>query len=625
MGGPPGAPDSCPECIYVYVKCKQNPLSGLARGRRRVTCEQAIQLSASLYAFAMLPPRPAGVYRPTIFSLKAFVTGTDSPTAPSPFSIPIFRAIWLASLASNFGGLIQSVGAAWMMTSLGASPVLIALVPAATTLPIMLLALWAGAVADNLERRNVMLACQIFMLLVSALLALFAWAGWVTPWMLLGFTFLIGCATAINGPAWQASVGDMVPRDSLPSAVALNSMGFNLARSTGPALGGVIVAAAGAAAAFLVNALSYLGLVLVLFRWQPEHPPKLLPRERLGLAMRAGVRYVAMSPKIQLVLLRSGVFGLGAAAVSALMPLVARDQLGGGALTFGLLSGAFGLGAVAGALSSGRLRARYSSETIVRVAALMLACGTAITGVSTWLVAALPGYLLAGAGWVIALSTFNVSVQMSAPRWVVARAVALYQMIAFGGMALGAWLFGTLAENHGVTLSLHAAAATQFLAVVVGFVRPLPQTGQDNLDLQNLWQEPETAVPVEPRSGPVVVTIEYRIPAGSVVPFLTAMSERRRIRRRDGAHGWSLMRDLGDPELWVERYHVSTWLDYVRHNQRRTVADRANSDAIHALHIGPGQPVVHRMLERQTGSLPISRAPDAREMGEPMTDPTRSS
>ncbi|WP_242124593.1 MFS transporter [Sphingobium sp. Sx8-8] len=555
----------------------------------------------------------------------AFVSESDPSQAPSPFSIPIFRAIWCASLASNFGGLIQSVGAQWMMTSLSASPQLIALVPASTTLPIMLLSLWAGALADNVDRRVVMLCCQLFMLIVSALLALFAWLGWVSPWSLLGFTFLVGCATAINGPAWQASVGDMVPRGALPNAVALNSMGFNMARSIGPALGGVIVAVAGAAAAFLTNAVSYIGLVAVLARWRPERPPQLLPRERMGVAMRAGVRYVTMSPKIQLVLLRSAAFGIGASAVSAMMPLVARDILAGGALTFGALSGAFGIGAVMGALSTSRLRRRFPVETIVRSAALALATGTMMLAVSHWLVVALLGLMLAGAGWVIALSSFNVSVQMSAPRWVVARAVALYQMIAFGGMAVGAWFFGRLAEDHGVVVALYAAASVQFVSAMIGIVRPLPQAGEENLDLQNLWREPETAVPIEPRSGPVVVTIEYRIPAGSVVPFLAAMSERRRIRRRDGAHGWSLLRDLGDPELWVERYHVSTWLDYVRHNSRRTVADKANSEAVLALHKGARPPVVHRMLERQTGSLPLARSADPREMGDPMTDPTRSS
>lgn len=553
------------------------------------------------------------------------VSDADSPPAPSPFSIPIFRAVWFASLASNFGGLIQSVGAAWMMTSLAASPQLIALVPASTTLPIMLLSLWAGALADSLDRRLVMLCCQLAMLVVSAILALTAWAGLVTPWTLLALTFLVGCATAINGPAWQASVGEMVPRSVLPSAVSINSMGFNLARSVGPALGGVIVAVAGAAAAFLTNALSYIALIIVLLRWRPERPPQLLPRERLGVAMRAGVRYVAMSPKIQLILLRAVVFGIGASTVSALMPLVARDVLGGDALTFGIISGAFGIGAVFGALSTSRLRKRLRVETIVRLAVIVLALGTAITASSGWLPLTVAGYLLCGGGWVIALATFNISVQMSAPRWVLARAVALYQMMAFGGMALGAWLFGLLTDHHGVVTALYIGAGAQLAVALMGYFKPLPQAGEDNLDPQDRWEEPETAVPIQPRSGPVVVTIEYRIPAGSVVPFLSAMSERRRIRRRDGAHGWSLLRDLGDPELWMERYHVSTWLDYVRHNRRRTVADRANSDAIAELHIGPHPPTVHRMLERQTGSLPVGRSPDPREMDDPMTDPTRSS
>ncbi len=223
-------------------------------------------------------------------------------------------------MASNFGGLIQSVGASWMMTSLAASPQMIALVQASTTLPIMLLSLWAGAVADNLDRRRVMLAAQGFMLFVSIVLAVCAWAGWLSPWLLLSFTFLIGCGTAINGPAWQASVGDMVPRSVLPSAVALNSMGFNIARSVGPALGGAIVAIAGAAAAFLTNALSYIGLIAVLARWKPDYAPRLLPRETLGLAMAAGVRYVRMSPSLRTVLIRAALFGIAASAVPAMMP-----------------------------------------------------------------------------------------------------------------------------------------------------------------------------------------------------------------------------------------------------------------------------------------------------------------
>ncbi|WP_242098634.1 MFS transporter [Sphingomonas sp. CROZ-RG-20F-R02-07] len=549
------------------------------------------------------------------------------PTAdrpPAPLAIPVFRAIWLSSMASNFGGLIQSVGASWMMTSLASSPQLVALVQASTTLPIMLLSLWAGAVADNLDRRLVMLWAQSFMLVVSVVLAGFAWAGILTPWWLLGFTFLIGCGTAMNGPAWQASVGDMVPRAALPGAIALNSMGFNIARSLGPAIGGAIVAAAGAAAAFLTNAVSYLGLIAVLARWHPDRAPRLLPRERLGVAMGAGLRYVAASPNIRIVLLRAGLFGIAASAISALMPLVARTRMAGGPLTYGVLLGAFGIGAVGGALLSGRLRRTVTTEWIVRVATLALATGAAVTGLSTMLPLTVAALMLAGGGWVLALSTFNVTVQLASPRWVVARALALYQMAAFGGMAVGSWVFGLIAEHHGVGDALLAAAAFQLAGGLLGFRLALPQVQDLNLDPLARWTEPQTAVPIEPRSGPVIIAIDYRIAEEDVVHFLGVMEERGRIRRRDGARQWHLMRDLADPELWIERYQLPTWLDYVRHNQRRTQADAANGEALAALNRGES-PRVHRMIERQTGSLPTAPAPGPRELADPMTDPTRSS
>ncbi|MDF0542172.1 MFS transporter [Sphingobium sp. H39-3-25] len=545
--------------------------------------------------------------------------------SPSPFAVPIFRAVWFSSMASNFGGLIQSVGASWMMTSLASSPQMIALVQASTSLPLMLLSLWAGAVADNLDRRKVMLAAQAFMLLVSVILSAGAWLGMLTPWSLLIFTFLIGCGTAINGPAWQASVGDMVPRPALPGAIALNSMGFNIARSLGPAIGGVIVAAAGAAAAFLVNAVSYVGLITVLFRWRPNLPPSPLPRERLGVAMAAGIGYVARSPHIRIVLIRAALFGFAASAIPALMPLIARDLVAGGPLTYGMLLGSFGIGAVGGALFSGHLRKACSTEAIVRIAATSLAAGGLLTAFTGHLLIALFALALAGSGWVLALSTFNVSVQMASPRWVVARALALYQMFAFGGMAAGSWIFGMIAETHGTVAALQIAAVVQLLSVLAGLILPLQRISDADLDPLGMWQEPDTMVPVEARSGPIIITIEHRIPTANIVPFLAAMSERRRIRLRDGAHGWSLMRDLSDPQLWLERYHVATWLDYVRHNQRRTKADMANSDTINTLRVPGTEPVVHRMIERQTGSLPFSRAPGPREMAEPMTDPTRSS
>jgi MFS family permease len=539
---------------------------------------------------------------------------------PSPFSIPVFRSVWIANMVANFGTLIQLVGASWLMTSLTDSPTLIALVQASTMLPVMFFALLAGAVADNIDRRRVMLCAQGFMLVISALLAVCAWQDLLTPWLLLGFTFLIGIGTAFNGPAWQASVGEMVPRPALPAAVALNSMGFNLARSLGPAIGGVIVAAAGAATAFLANAVSYIGLIVVLARWQPDLPPRLLPRERIGHAMDAGIRYVAMSPHLRIVMLRALIFGLSASAVPALMPLVARDHISGGALTYGMLLGAFGLGAVAGALGSGRLRARGSTETIIRIATGATVLGTLISAVSYILPITIIAMMLAGAGWVLALSTFNVTVQLASPRWVVGRALASYQMVSSGGIALGSWLFGGLSGAYGVDVALIAAGAIQAAGALAGLWRQLPEVGAINLDPLSRWTEPATAVPIEPRSGPIVITIEYRIAAGNIKSFLIEMAERRRIRIRDGARHWALLRDLGEPELWIERYHVATWLEYVRHNHRRTFADAASSERIGALHIGPDAPRVHRMIERQTGSLPTVYPA---EVGITLTDPNR--
>jgi MFS family permease len=546
------------------------------------------------------------------------------PTPNSPLSFPVFRAVWIASMASNFGGLIQSVGAAWLMVSLTPSPQMVALVQASTALPILLLSLWSGAVADNLDRRRVMLAAQCLMLLVSVTLAAVTYAGLITPWLLLVFTFLIGCGAALNGPAWQASVGDMVPRTALPGAVALNSRGFNVARSLGPAIGGAIVAAAGAAAAFVVNALSYIGLIAVLARWRPDLPERVLARETLGHAMLAGVRYVSMSPDIRTVLARALLFGTGASAVPAMMPLIASDVIAGNSLTYGVLLGAFGIGAVGGGLLVRRVRDAMTTESIVRAAAAALAFGSLITGLVSSMLLIVPALAVAGAGWVLALSTFNVTVQLSAPRWVVARALSLYQMAAFGGMALGAALFGGIASAQDVQSSLLIAAGVQALTIIAGVVIPLPAARDLNLAMRD-WSEPETEVSVDDRSGPIVITIEYRIAERDIPRFLNVMHERRRIRRRDGARHWSLLRDLGDRELWVERYTVATWLDYVRHNQRRTHDDARNTEDILALHRGRELPAVRRKIERQTSTLPGQREVSPREMAEPMTDTARQS
>jgi MFS family permease len=520
---------------------------------------------------------------------------------------PIFRAVWASNMLSNLGGLIQSVGASWLMISLTQAAEMVALVQAAVALPIMLLSLLAGAVADNFDRRHVMLSAQAFMLLMSVVLAACAWTGVITPWLLLSLTFLIGCGAAFNAPAWQASVGDMVPRSELPGAVALNSLGFNIARSVGPAIGGAVVATAGVATAFTINAASYTAIIAVLARWRPAVEPPALPRETLSIAIGAGLRYVAMSPAIRVVLVRSGVFGVGAIAVLALLPLVAKFLVGGGPLTYGLLLGAFGLGAVAGAISAARLRQTLSTEVIVRLACGALACALAIVGLSTELLLTMTALLLAGAGWVLALSTFNVAVQLAAPRWVVARALSLYQMAAFGGLAAGSWLWGIVAAQESIGFALVASAVVMVGCAGLGRWLPLTQSEELNLDPLRVWRAPPTAVDVQPTTGPVVVTIEYVIREEDIREFLVAMSERRRTRRRDGALNWRLLRDLYDRELWIERYETPTWLDYIRHNNRLTQDDADVPARIRALHRGPGAPRVRRMIERQTSSLPAGQ------------------
>ncbi|MBZ9853661.1 MFS transporter [Mesorhizobium sp. CA13] len=525
---------------------------------------------------------------------------SESVSALAPFRHGIFRAVWSASLVSNFGGLIQGVGAAWMMTTIATSPYQVALVQASTTLPIMLFALVAGAIADSFDRRKVMLVAQTFMLVVSVLLTLFTYSGLMTPWTLLAFTFLIDSGTALNSPSWQASVGDIVPRNKVPAAVALNSMGFNLTRSVGPAIGGIIVAAAGAAVAFAANAVSYIGLIVVLARWKPQVQPSTLPRESLGAAMGAGLRYVAMSPNIGKVLVRGSAFGFSAGAVLALLPLVARDVVKGDALTYGIMLGAFGIGAVGGALISVRLRQLLSSETMVRsaFAGFAVCAFNAALSHNAWQTSL--GLLVGGACWVIALSHFNVTVQMATPRWVVGRVLSVYQTATFGGIALGSWIWGIVADAHGAGAALIAAAIAMLAGGAIGLVLPLPQQQVLNLDPLNRFKEPHLALDLKPRSGPIAIMIEYIIRDEDVPEFLATMAERGRIRRRDGARNWTLARDLENPAIWIEHYHTPTWLEYVRHNGRITQADAMVGERLRALHSGDEPPRVRRVIERST-------------------------
>ncbi|MBP6018054.1 MAG: MFS transporter [Burkholderiaceae bacterium] len=521
-----------------------------------------------------------------------------SPLAP--FQHATFRALWTATLASNLGGLIQTVGAAWMMTTISSSDDMVALVQAATTLPVMIFSLAAGVLADSFERRNIMLVAQILMMVISTALAIFAVVGLLSPWLLLAFTFFIGCGTALHNPSWQASMGDLVPREDLPGAVTLNSMSYNLMRSIGPAVGGLIVALAGAAFAFAVNAVSYIALIRALALWKPQRAASTLPRESFGSALSVGLRYIAMSPNLLKVMCRSFIFGFAAVSVLALLPLVTRDLVAGGAFSYGIMLGCFGVGAICGALLNDWVRDRWANETIVRASFLVFALSTVALALSRQMWLSCLVVLPAGACWVMTLSLFNVTVQLSTPRWVVGRALALYQTATFGGMAVGSWVWGITAEAYGTDGALMASGAVLVVGAAVGLRYVLPEFSKLSLDPADDFNEPTLQLDLRSRSGPIMIMVDYEIAQRDIDAFLALMVQRRRIRLRDGARQWSLLRDLEHPSVWTESYHVPTWVEYVRHHQRRTQADAEIFGRLLALHRGQNPPLVHRMIERQT-------------------------
>ncbi len=509
-----------------------------------------------------------------------------------------YRAFWTANMAANFGGMIQGVAAAWLMTTLTDSKSMVALVQASTTLPILVFSLAAGALADTVDRRIIMLSSQIFMLGSSLVLAILAYAGLLTPWLLLTLTFLVASGQAMNLPSWQATVGDIVPREDLGQAILLNGIGANATRTVGPAIGGIIVATAGPAVAFVINTVSYLGLISVLLRAKSFASSSGLPREPIARAVGAGLRYVFMSPNVEKVILRASVFGISAVAVQALLPLVARDMLGGGASTYGALLGLFGLGAILGAFASVRIRERLGNEWTIRFSFLLLAAAATTIGADgpDWVVYV--AMLVAGTCWIGALALFNVSVQFATPRWVVARALSVYQTAVFGGMAAGSWLWGQVAEAYGLSTAFYAAAALGCVGAAIGFWLSMPDRTVENLAPVNRWQEPKLAIDLEQRSGPILISVEYIIPDDKVPEFLELMGARRRIRRRNGAHHWTLTRDLEHSDLWTESYQLANWIEYVRHNQRTTHADAENSEKLRAIHAGKGPPEIHRSIVR---------------------------
>ncbi len=535
---------------------------------------------------------------------------TDAPQRPplstdgitAPLRHTIFRRIWLASLLSNLGILIQGVGAAWAMTQMTPSADKVALVQTALMLPIMLISMPAGAIADMHDRRIVAMVSLAIALTGATTLTVLTWLGLLGPNLLLTLCFVVGAGMALFGPAWQSSVSEQVPTETLPAAVALNGISYNIARSFGPAIGGVVVAALGAVAAFALNALLYLPLLVVLFLWNRVHEPSRLPREKLNRAIVSGVRYITNSPAIKTVLLRTFVTGLIGGSLSALMPLVARDLLHGGAQTYGIVLGAFGMGAVIGALNISEIRKRLSGESAVRACAISMGGAIAAVALSREPVLTAAALVIAGSVWMLAVALFNIGVQLSAPRWVAGRSLAAFQAAIAGGIAIGSWGWGHLTDAYGVETALLISAGLMLASPLLGLVLPMPRVGARN-EVTDVLADPEVQLQLTARSGPLVVEIEYRVAQDDARAFHNVMQDVQLSRQRNGAYGWSIARDIADPELWTERYHCPTWLDYLRQRNRSTQSERALHQQAIAFHTGPDPIRIRRMLERPFGSV----------------------
>ncbi|WP_404295632.1 MFS transporter (plasmid) [Microvirga sp. RSM25] len=525
-----------------------------------------------------------------------------APATFAPLTNPTFRAIWLATQVSSLGWLMQTVAISWLMATISTSDLMVALVQASSYLPAFILSVFAGAIADNYSRRRVMVVGRGLMVIASAMLTLCVALGLVDPWMILGFTFLVGCGTALNDPAWQASVGDIVERREVPAAVTLLSVGFNTVRTVGPALGGLVVASFGLLTAFTVTTLGYLVPLATLWRckWKVRSSP--LPRESMRTAIYDGLRFTAMSSEIKAAIARGTLFGLASIAILALLPLVVRDQLKGGPLAYGALMAGFGIGAVVGGVCNGVLRRILSQERLMTLACIACAACSLALALTSSVAVATVALAVGGAGWVSAWSGLGVSVQLASPRWVVGRTISIYYALVDGGIAAGSWLWGTVAQNHSLSWALAGSAGALVLVAAAGALFPLRERRESEPDPLEAFDAPAVALNLKPRSGPIVVKVEYLIPERHVGAFLDLMRERRHVHSRVGARRWTLQRNLQKPLQWTETFQTPTWTDYLRLNHRLTTADKELDERVFQLHAGEDPPQMTLSIERPTSS-----------------------
>lgn len=528
---------------------------------------------------------------------------TSEVSAWAPFGRLAFAVLWTATVISNVGTWMHDVASGWLMTSLSPSPMMVALVQAATTLPVFLFALPAGALADLLDRRRLLITVMSLLALSTAGLWLLVQLDQVTAWILLIFTFLSGAGAAFVAPAWQAIVPSLVPRKELASAVALNSVGINVSRAIGPALAGVIIATLGIAWPYLLNAVTFLIVIAALIWWTP--PPakqSTLPAERFWAAIRTGLRYARASGPLRSTLVRAVAFFLFASAYWALLPLIARQELAGGPELYGLLLGAVGLGAVSGALVLPKVKKRMGADALV-------AAGTAGTALVLLVFAlvripevAIAVSLLAGASWIAVLSSLNLSAQVALPDWVRARGLSIFITVFFGSMTLGSLVWGQVASELDVPTALLVAAAGAVVAALLSWPFKLQLGSKLDLSPSAHWPQPLVAGEVEPDRGPVMVTIAYRIAEAQRPAFLETMKPLSEARRRNGAYAWGLFEDVAEPGRYLEYFIEESWLAHLRHHDRVAEADKAVQERLKTLL--REEPQITHFLAAEQGPAP---------------------
>ncbi len=526
-----------------------------------------------------------------------------------PLGVPLFRNLWLASIVSNLGGWMQDTAGTWLMTVLTTSPLLIALMQTAASLPVVILGLLAGATADIFDRRRLLIFWQAWMLAAVAILSVLTFFDIISPWILLILTFLLNIGAAMNSPAWQAIVPEVIPRAQLPDAISLNSAGFNLARALGPALGGLAIAlyaraTTGAASVFLLNSLSFVGVILVLYRWQRNpHFKSALPAERIRGSVRAGIRYMRYAPMLQAAFMRTLIFTLFVSAVWALLAVVARDDLHQGAMGYGILNGSMGFGAVIGATSLPRVRRVLSADAIIASATAVFVSTLTVLALVKVPLIIIPVLITAGFAWTSAMSTLNLAVQVSVPAWVQARALGAYQMIFAGGMALGSVIWGFIAEHVSTSKSLMCAAGGLAVTLPLSLrFHVLRGVQPDFSPHRYALPAPTLASEREDSDGPVRVSIDYRIDPADYAAFTKAIHQLRDVRLRDGAIRWGVYQDASDPGHLNETFITESWLEYLRQRERFTASDLAIRERVFSFHRSSEPPRISHMFYAKEAS-----------------------